>query len=388
MKKKLVLVGGGHAHLTVLQNLNSFTNPSLNPGFNPSFNQAIVISSNSFQYYSGMGPGMLSGIYTPEMIRFNIKKMVEDRGGVFIQDKVCKIDPEKKQLLLESENTVEYDIVSFNTGSMVPFDFPETYQNDFVFPVKPIENLLIARNRIIGDLKQKSLKIWVAGAGAAGVEIAANLCRLVKDNKGKAEIFLASGNGVMSGFDIKIRDCVIKVLNDLGVKIADKARIKSIEKNRVIFTDKSDFEADYVFLAVGTSPSSIFRDSGIPTGSDGGLLLDSFLRSVSYNEIFGGGDCISFAPFSLQRVGVYAVRQNPILFHNLQAALKSTDLKNTGDYQKFIPQKSFMQILNMGNRTGIFFRKPLVFSGRTAFLLKDYIDRTFMKKFQVSGEIA
>jgi len=377
MKKKLVLVGGGHAHLTVLQNLNSFTNPDLNQG-----NQAVVISSNAFQYYSGMGPGMLSGIYTPEMIRFNIKKMVEDRAGIFIEDKVYKIDPEKKQLFLKSGNKIDYDIVSFNTGSMVPFDFPKVYQNDFVFPVKPIENLVIAREKIIADLKQKPLKIWVAGAGAAGVEISANLCRLVKDNKGDAEIFLASGNGVMSGFDTKVRNCVIKTLNGLGVTIVDNVRLEKIEQNRVIFTDKSDSEADYVFLAVGTSPSSIFSDSGIPTGKDGGLLLDSFLRSVSYKEIFGGGDCISFEPFSLQRVGVYAVRQNPILFHNLQAAINDNN-----DYQKFIPQKSFMQILNMGDHTGIFFRKSLLFSGRPAFILKDYIDRKFMIKFQVSGEL-
>ena len=381
MKKTLVLAGGGHAHLTVLQNLNFFTNQG---------NQVIVISSNAFQYYSGMGPGMLSGIYIPEMIRFNIKKMVEDRGGIFIEDKVCKIDPEKKQLFLESENKVEYDIISFNIGSMVPFEFPKVYQNDFVFPVKPIENLVTAQKKIISDLKQKPLKIWVAGAGPAGIEISANLCRLIKDNKGKAEIFLAAGSGVMSGFNTKVRDCVIKKLNGLGIKTADK-RIKTIEKNRIIFTDKSDSQADYIFLAVGTSPSSIFRDSGIPTGKDRGLLLDSYLRSVSYKEIFGGGDCISFAPFSLQKVGVYAVKQNPILFHNLKAALKSLDMKNSSDntnnYQKFIPQKSFMQILNMGDQTGIFFRKSLVFNGRSAFILKDYIDRKFMKKFQVSGEL-
>ncbi|QTA78640.1 FAD/NAD(P)-binding domain-containing protein [Desulfonema limicola] len=378
MKKKFVLAGGGHAHLTVLQNLNTFTNQG---------HQAIVISPNAFQYYSGMGPGMLSGIYTPEMIRFNIKKMVENRGGIFIEDKVCKIEPEKKQILTESGNKIEYDIVSFNTGSVVPFDFPEDYQNDFVFPVKPIENLLIARNKIIFDLKHRPLKIWVAGAGPAGVEISANLCSLVKDNKGKAEICLAPGSGVMSGFDTKVRDCVIKNLKDLGVKTADKARIESIEKNRIIFQDKSSDRADYIFLATGTRPSSIFADSGIPTGKDHGLLLDSFLRSVSYNEIFGGGDCISFAPFALQRVGVYAVRQNPVLLNNLLAAVNSTDLKNTRNYQKFIPQKSFMQILNMGFRSGIFFRKSLIFRGKPAFILKDYIDRRFMRKFQISGEM-
>jgi hypothetical protein len=40
----------------------------------------------------------------------------------------------------------------------------------------------------------------------------------------------------------------------------------------------------------------------------------------------------------------------------------------------------------MGNGKGIFWKKNWVWDGGLAFLLKDYIDRSFMKKFQVSGE--
>ena len=40
----------------------------------------------------------------------------------------------------------------------------------------------------------------------------------------------------------------------------------------------------------------------------------------------------------------------------------------------------------MGNGKGIFWKKNWVWDGRLAFLLKDTIDRNFMKKFQVSAE--
>jgi len=79
-------------------------------------------------------------------------------------------------------------------------------------------------------------------------------------------------------------------------------------------------------------------------------------------------------------VGVYAVRQNPILYHNLLAVLEGTDL------QTFVPQKSYMLIFNMGNSRGILWRKTFLWEGRLAFFLKDYVDRKFMQKFQVSGE--
>ena len=88
MGKQLVIVGAGHAHLTILKNLQEFTDAG---------HEVTVVSSSSLHYYSGMGPGMLSGIYRPEEIRFNVKKMSEDRGAVFIEDKVVKIHPQKKE---------------------------------------------------------------------------------------------------------------------------------------------------------------------------------------------------------------------------------------------------------------------------------------------------
>jgi hypothetical protein len=56
------------------------------------------------------------------------------------------------------------------------------------------------------------------------------------------------------------------------------------------------------------------------------------------------------------------------------------------EMQTFTPQKDYMLIFNMGNGRGILWKKNFVREGRTAFLLKDYIDRKFMRKFQVSGE--
>jgi hypothetical protein len=41
----------------------------------------------------------------------------------------------------------------------------------------------------------------------------------------------------------------------------------------------------------------------------------------------------------------------------------------------------------MGNGRGIAWRKHFVWEGRLAFMLKDSIDRRFMRKFQVSGEL-
>ncbi|OGP89420.1 MAG: hypothetical protein A2157_13210 [Deltaproteobacteria bacterium RBG_16_47_11] len=113
MGKHLVFVGGGHTHLTSLKDLSSFRKRG---------HQVTLISSSPYHYYSGMGPGLLSGIYHPWEARFHIKKLAEDQGATFIRGKVVKIDPDRHLLFLSSGVNVDYDIVSFNTGSEVPIE--------------------------------------------------------------------------------------------------------------------------------------------------------------------------------------------------------------------------------------------------------------------------
>ena len=116
-------------------------------------------------------------------------------------------------------------------------------------------------------------------------------------------------------------------------------------------------------------------------GADRGLLVNSHLQSVAHSDIFGGGDCISLEGHALAKAGVYAVRESPVLYHNLLAAVEGRKM------DVFTPQKEFLLIFNMGNGKGIFWKKNWVWEGRLAFLLNDYIVRKFMKTFQVSGEL-
>jgi NADH dehydrogenase FAD-containing subunit len=79
---------------------------------------------------------------------------------------------------------------------------------------------------------------------------------------------------------------------------------------------------------------------------------------------------------TLDKVGVYAVRQNPVLYNNLMAALEGEPL------QVFKPGGDYLLVFNMGGGKGVLRKKWLTFGGRLAFIIKDYIDRKFMKKFQ------
>ncbi|MFZ5998526.1 MAG: NAD(P)/FAD-dependent oxidoreductase [Nitrospirota bacterium] len=370
MGKHLVLVGGGHAHLTTILRLEDYIRRG---------HHVTLISADAYHYYSGMGPGMLAGIYRPQDIRFHIKKMSEDRGAVFLEDRAVKIDPAQHVLHLQSGKQLSYDVVSFNTGSDVPKESLDG-SGERIFTVKPIINLLRARKYILEHIESGPLNIVVIGGGPAGVEVAGNAWRLVYNHHGTARITLIAGQRLFRGLPEKVRSLAMDSLSSRRIEVLEDIRATKIEQESIKLSNGRTLSFDIAFIASGVRPSSLFRDSGLPTGEDGGLLVNANLQSIAHPEIFGGGDCISLEGHHLPKVGVYAVRENEILHHNLCAALDGRAMRT------FEPQKIYLLIFNMGNGKGIFWRNNLVWDGRTAFSLKNYIDNRFMKKFQVSGE--
>lgn len=371
MGRHLVLVGGGHAHMTVMRDLTDFIDRG---------HTVTLVSPSPYHYYSGMGPGLLGGTYRPQQVRFHIQKLVETRGGCFIEDRVTTVDAERRQLHLASGKQLSYDIASFNTGSGIPLQATGA-GGEGVVPVKPIVNLLQARRRILQNMKSKSQDLLVVGGGPAGVEVAGNLWRLVHLAKGEARITLLAGSRLLHHFPDRVRQLALKSLQNRGIQVLEGARACSVMANRAGLTDGRTLNFDMAFIAAGVEPSQIFRDSGLPTGEDGGLLVNDRLQSIAYPELFGGGDCISLQGHDLAKVGVYAVRQNPILYANLLAALKNRALI------PFKPQPRYLLILNLGNQRGVLNKGPWVWGGRLPFIFKDRIDRRFMQTFQVSDEL-
>ncbi len=367
MQKHLVLVGGGHAHMVTLKNLKSF----IDKGY-----RVTVIGPSPYHYYSGMGPGMLSRTYSPDDIRFATEHVVKKQGGSFIRDRVTRIDPDKKTVMLESGAPVSYDVLSFNAGSYVPWDQVAGEQKD-IFSVKPIETLLQAQARISDLISRKKITVGIVGGGPSSLEIAGNIWQLSRDHgKFMPLIKIFAGSRLMSRFPEKIRKMAYKSLKQRNVEIIEQDYSKEVQTGKITLESGAVHEADIIFLAVGVKPSTIFKESGLPTGPDGGLLVNKYLQCTEYPEIFGGGDCIYFQDQPLDKVGVYAVRENPILYHNLMVSLEG------GELQPFDPGGSYLLIFNVGGGKGILGKNSLIFGGRLAFWIKDYIDRKFMREFQ------
>ena len=372
-RRRLVLVGAGHAHLTTIARLESIIEAGA---------EVTVLSLGSYQYYSGMGPGLFSGRYDPGKVRFNVRRFSERHGARFVEAQVTAIHPRERRIILADSSFVPYDVISFNIGSVIDPKASGLDACDDLQPVKPVERLFDAKCRIKAMLEEGSGRLVVVGGGAAGVEMAANGAALGRNAKNPMVVTLATKRRILRGFPDHVRRKTLRKLGRLGVRVIENDAIMSCRGGTVLLESGEEIGYDFGLLATGTRPPSLFADSAMKLGVTGGLLVGSQLNTEMYPEIFGGGDCIDFGPRALEKVGVYAVRQNPILYENLKASIQG------GPLRSFEPQSRYHLILNYGDGTGLSHRAPFTLRGRLAFVLKHRIDSGFMRKFQECGEAA
>jgi NADH dehydrogenase FAD-containing subunit len=370
---RVVLLGAGHAHLDAIRHARSFTRR----GF-----ELTVVAPGPF-WYSGLATGMLGGTYAPEDDQVDVARLVHRGGGRFVRDCVRALDPAARTVTLESGPPLRYDVVSLNLGSEVPtWTIPGLAER--AIAVKPIENLVRLRDEVTSRLAaataERPVRIVVIGGGATACEVAANLCGLVERSGGRAAITLiARGDRLMRSWPERAGAIMSHSLRDRGVTIRLGSPATQVDEGRVVTADGSGIAYDVLVAANGLVASRLIRAIGLPTDESGALLVDEHLRSVSAPAVFGGGDCIALVGHDLARVGVHGVRQAPILLHNLLAALEG---RPRWAYRSFRPQHEFLQIVNLGDGTGLAAWGPLTWHGRLALTLKDRIDRAFLKCYQ------
>jgi NADH dehydrogenase FAD-containing subunit len=248
-------------------------------------------------------------------------------------------------------------------------------------PVKPVENLLAVRQRLLTKCG-RTQRVLVVGGGPAGVELAANLSKLARDHRLDLEItLLDAAPHLLARMPARAGRIAARVLLQQGVELRLGCSITSLEDNRARTADDVELAYDLALITTGIVPHSLYHHSGLATDPAGGLRVDKCLQAVGHPEIFGGGDCVSFDASPLARVGVYAIRQGPVLLHNLQAKLRGTPLT------MFRPQQRYLLILNLGDGTGLVVWGPAVWRSRLGFTWKNHLDISFMQSFQLCGEL-
>jgi selenide, water dikinase len=344
--KRILLIGAGHAHLAVLRNL------AKEPLYGA---RTLLVAPDEMQVYSGMLPGLVAGHYRLDQIRTNVAGLAARAYAEFAQGTVASLDLGARIAKLQDGTELAYDFLSLNVGSTV--EAPPGGREHAV-PVKPFEAFLARLDR------ERITRVAIAGAGAAGMELAMAL--RYRD----ASVTLYSDAPTLSA---QLTSRAVAALRRMDVDFRPGMPVTAIEPGPVVIAGTSNQEFDLVLLATGAAPFAWLRDSGLGIDARGFVLVDQALRSVSHPDVFASGDCATLRDTPDPKAGVFSVRQGRALTENLRRIVTRDELK------PYEPHPRALQMISCGARYAIAERGGWSAEGAWVWRWKDWIDRRWMR---------
>lgn len=366
---RVILVGGGHAHLHLLQHAHEFTRRN---------HELLLLDPGPFRY-SGTATGVLGGRYTGPEGQVDLQRFAESRGARWVGEFVRSVNPQASELTTETGATFEFDLLSFNLGSVVG-PVPPVRGEPRVWPVKPLSRLAALREELdAAPVQDRPLRLLVLGGGPTGCEVAANLAAL-RDRKGADwQITLLTADvRLCEGFPPGASRALHAHLVAGGIRTAFECPVTALEDNIAITRHGRTIPFDHVVAATGLQPRSVGLEGSNPWPSRAGLPVAATLQWAAAGNVFAAGDCADMVGHELPRIGVYGVRQAPVLLDNLLAAIDGHPLR------VYTPQQRYLSILNLGNDTGLAVRSRLWCMGKPAMWMKDRLDARFMDRYRLA----
>ncbi|QDU97980.1 selenide, water dikinase SelD [Lignipirellula cremea] len=372
-KYEVVLLGVGHtnAHVLRMWRMRPFPDARL-----------TCISNFPVSTYSGMLPGVLAGDYPPQRMEIDLVRLCAASGARLLLAEVSGLDIEGRRLLFTDRPPLPFDALSIGIGS-VPSRAGLRESDDLLLPIKPMQTFLGRLQQrceqALARQQEPVLKATIVGGGAGGVEIALCLPGFVQRLAPGVQLELTlvhGGEQLLGDASHALRRKVQKEFEKRGVNLRMQQRVVRACRNTVELDSGQSFPADVVLWATGAKAPPLLEKLGLPVDGRGFLLIEDSLRTTAQAPIFAVGDSGTLASDPTPKAGVYAVRQGPILWENLDRVLRGETL------QPYRPQSGFLKLLNTGDGRAILDYHGLAAQGRWAWKLKDAIDGRFMDKYQ------
>jgi len=378
--KDLVLIGGGHAHVSVLKSFGMRPIPGV---------RLTLISRDTLTPYSGMLPGLIAGHYSINDAHIDLAPLSRFAGARFFRGSVTGLDPERRLIHLEDRPSVSYDLLSINSGSTpTTADVPGAKR--FSTPVKPIREFLEhwhnLRDRL--DARNGPAKFCFVGGGAGSVELILAAQHALTGSSSDSSSsdrhrfsLLTADHDILTSHPPSVAKRFRRRLTSRAIDVQTETRIVEVQRDIAVAADGRRFEFDELLWVTHAGAPSWLAECGLEVDDHGFLLIDDELRSVSHPQIFGAGDVATMRNHARPKAGVFAVRQGRPLTENLRRSLLIRPRV------RYRPQRHFLTLISTGDRHAVASRGSWSTEGAWVWRWKDRIDRRFMRRFKLLPEM-
>ncbi len=282
---RLVVIGGVAGGMSAASSFKR-----LNPE-----TEAVVFERDSHISYGACSlPYYIAGVVGDinDLIGFTPESAKSQRDiTVKIRHEVIEIDPENRRVTardLETgkEEAIDYGALVIATGGLPivpPFGGVDL---DHIFTIRTIGDGLAIKKFIDTQAPKRAV---IVGGGYIGMEMSESLHR-----RGLHVTVIEKMDRVLGSMDAEITQVVENKLKEMGVDLLKETSVESFTgdgKVETVVTDRGEFPADFVILAVGVRPNAALAEkAGVTLGFRGAIAVDEHMRT-NISGIYAAGDC-------------------------------------------------------------------------------------------------
>lgn len=239
---------------------------------------------------------------------------------------------------------LEYDVLILALGSQAnDFGVPGVREHCyFIDSQQQAETFNEAlRMRVFRSIaRDEPFRVAIVGAGATGVELAAELSRLLEVAQAYGDetvrerlqlTLLESGPRILNAFPARISASAQRRLEQIGFHVLTSTRVTSADANGFHYGDGSFTEADLMVWAAGVkAPDFMQALGGLDTNRANQIVVGPTLQATGDEHVFAIGDCGSLLPDGHERplppTAQVATQQAEHLAKHLPAWLDGTPI--------------------------------------------------------------
>ncbi|AFJ90871.1 NAD(P)/FAD-dependent oxidoreductase [Blattabacterium sp. (Blaberus giganteus)] len=295
--KRVVIIGAGFAGLQVAKKLRR-----------DKF-QVVLIDKNNYHTFHPLLYQVATAGLEPDSIAHSIRNIIKKTKNFFFRLAKVHYINTKEQRIYTNIGRLSYDYLIVATGSVTNY-FGNKNIESFALPMKSIPEALNLRSVILQDFetalltkndkeKKRLMTFVIVGGGPTGVELAGALAEMKKyvlphdypdlDIQHMNIHLLQATSRLLDGMSEQSAKQAYKNLKELGVIIWLNSLVKDYNGEVVFMEKNKKIESSNVIWAAGVK-GAILKGFIKEDVKGNRILVDNYLKTIKYNNIFAIGD--------------------------------------------------------------------------------------------------
>lgn len=288
LKKRVVIIGGGYAGVSLLHKLKNKKNIELSLIDKA---QSHLLQTHLHKY--------ISGYYTKDDITFNHEKYCKENDIEFVCEEVSNINYKDNYVITRENLLYHYDYLIIATGSVSIF--PNQIENviEYTKDIKRIDNLDYYRNKFQKLLASnpKNNSIVVVGGGVSGLQIACELAYTIKEKgltNDNIKVTLVEGmDTILPGMDSFLIKKSTERCKELGINVINNLFASKILQNSITLSNGKEISYDILLFVIGAKGNNIAnRDKEVEENNRNQIVVDNYYKVKPYENVFAIGDIV------------------------------------------------------------------------------------------------